>query len=40
MRPSPQLRATLIGGSIAGTLDILIAMTFATARAVARKESP
>lgn len=29
MSPSPQLRATLIGGSIAGTLDILFAITFA-----------
>ena len=29
MGPSPQLRATLIGGSIAGTLDILFAITFA-----------
>ncbi len=29
MSPSPQLRATLIGGSIAGLLDILFAITFA-----------
>src|SRR5262245_6101506 len=29
MRPSPQLRATLIGGSISGLLDILFAITFA-----------
>ncbi len=29
MSPSPQLRATLIGGSIAGALDILFAISFA-----------
>jgi hypothetical protein len=29
MIPSPQLRATLAGGAIAGTLDILFAITFA-----------
>ena len=29
MSPSPQLRATLIGGAIAGTLDILFAISLA-----------
>ena len=35
MNPSSRLRAVLTGGTIAGTLDILFALTFAAANGVA-----
>ena len=34
MNPSSRLRAVLTGGTIAGTLDILFALTFAAANGV------